>query len=177
MRCKNKKRLFVMAVTMAVLFAGIWSSCPTYAAAGESSASSFEQILGDPLDEEEGEIPAEEGEGVLCDDDPTITLPVTRKLSYYTVTFTRVSSTSAKAVVNVKASAEAKTMKSTICLQKKNKSTGKFATVSGTTRTKQVSGHSITHAPIYSIKSGETYQVKCEVDDGTTLAIKYQPLT
>lgn len=181
MRCKSKKCLFIMAVAMAVFFAGVWSSSPIYAETGELNSSPFQQIIGDPLDEEEGEIPAEEGEGVLCDDDPTITititLPITRAILNLTATFERVSSTSAKAVVHAEASSTTKTMESTICLQKKNKSTGKFATVSGTTRTKKVSGHYITHAPTYSIQAGQTYRIKCEVYDGTAMAKKYQSLT
>lgn len=179
MRCKSKKCLFMMAVTMAVFLAGVWSSSSTYAAAGDLNSSPFQQIIGDPLDEEEGEIPAEEGEGVLCDDDPTITItpPVTRAILNLTASFNRLSSISAKAVVHAEASAATKTMESTICLQKKDKSTGKFVTVSGTTRTKKVSGHAITHAPTYSIQAGQTYQIKCQVEDGTTMARKYQPLT
>ena len=177
MRCKSNKCLFIMAVAMAVFFAGIWSSSPTYAETGAPNSSPFQQIIGDPLDEEEGEIPAEEGEGVLCDDDLTITIPVTKAITYLTASFTRQSSTSAKAVVHAEASAATKIMESTICLQKKNKSTGKFATVSGTTRTKKVSGHYITHAPTYSIQAGQTYRIKCEVEDGTTMVRKYQSLT
>lgn len=176
MRCKSKNCLFIMAVAMAVFLAGVWTSSPTYAAE-ESNSSPFQQIIGDPLDEEEGEIPAEEGEGVLCDDDPTITIPLTRAIGSLIADFTRVSSTSAKAVVHAEASSTTKTMESTICLQKKNKSTGKFATVSGTTRTKKVSGHYITHAPTYSIQAGQTYRIKCEVYDGTAMAKKYQSLT
>ncbi len=167
-----KRKIMVLTVGVMVIASLILGSGISHAAESPEQLPVMQNESMDPL-EEDGEIPAEEGEGVISDDDPNVIGPLPRAVSSMTLSFSRLSSTSAKATLTGKGTASVKQMKSTISLQKKNKSTGKYATVSGTTRTKTVSGRSISHVPTYSIKSGQSYRVKGTVTDGGRNVTRY----
>lgn len=167
-----RRKIMALMVGVMVIAGLVLGSSISHAAESPGQLPTMQNESMDSL-EEDGEIPAEEGEGVISDDDPSAIGPSPRAVSSMTLSFTRLSSTSAKATLTGKGTAGVKNMKSTISLQKKNKSTGKYATVSGTTRTKTVSGRSISHAPTYSIKSGQSYRVKGTVTDGSHSVTRY----
>ena len=172
MVCKKWMIMIVAGIMIAGML-GVNSST-SYAAEKEICVMPMQTEYHDDL-EEEGEIPAD-GEYVISEEVSSLEEPMTRTISSMTISFARKSSTSAQAQVRATGTASVKSMKSTIVLQKKNKSTGKYATVSGSTRTKTISGRSIQHTVNYSIQSGQSYRVKCSVYDGTSTVTDYENL-
>ena len=98
----------------------------------------------------------------------------TLAINYYTVSFERTSSTSAKAKVSAQGSALTTSMTSEITLQKYNNSTGAYYNVK--TVDKEVSGRLITHTKTFSISTSGQYRIMVVVYDNTTAHRKYKEL-
>ncbi len=167
---------WMVIIAAGIIIAGMLgvNSSTSYAAEKEICVMPMQTEYHDAL-EEEGEIPAD-GEYVISEEVSSLEEPMARTISSMTISFARKSSTSAEAQVKAIGTTSVKSMKSTIVLQKKNQSTGKYVTVSGSTRTKTISGRSIQHTVNYSIQSGQSYRVKCSVYDGTSTITDYEKL-
>lgn len=152
---------------LAIMGMMTFNSSISFAAEDAEQAVPMHNEYRDAL-EGEGEIPAEEGESVIAEEFSNMEEPVTRMISNMQPSHSWLSSTSVKVNMNAHSLAQTKSMKSTITLQKKDKSTGKYVTVSGMTRTKTVSGSSIYHSVTYSVQSGQKYRARCNVNDGSS---------
>lgn len=122
-------------------------------------------------DEEAFEIAPVEGEGLICNDSEIKDSGQTRYIMSFSVSFEKISSTKAMAIVRAKS--EKLGISSTVILQKKNTSTGKYANVSGATAFKSVDGIEIVHSPSFGITSTGKYRVKAIVNDGETIREGY----
>lgn len=115
-------------------------------------------------DEEAFEIAPVEGEGLICNDSEIKDDKETRKITFLDVSFDKISSTKAKAIVRAKTNESS--ISSKVILQKKNTNTGKYASVSGATAFKEVEVNRITHCPQFGITASGQYRIKVLVDDG-----------
>ena len=122
-------------------------------------------------DEEAFEIAPVEGEGLICNDSEIKDSGQTRYIMSFSVSFEKISSTKAMGVIRAKS--EKLGISSTVILQKKNTSTGKYANVSGATAFKSVDGIEIVHSPSFGITSTGKYRVKAIVNDGETIREGY----
>ncbi len=122
-------------------------------------------------DEEAFEIAPVEGEGLICNDVEMKNDGQTRAIQYFSVAFEKTSAT--EAIASVAAKTNKLGISSTVILQKKNTSTGKYANVSGSTAFKSVEGKTIDHFPKFGITSTGKYRVKVVVNDGETIREGY----
>lgn len=134
----------------------------------------MQMSMPDALEEQE-EVPPLEGESVISDTISEEFGPITRMISFHSTRFSRISPTQASAEITAKATSTIKSMKSTVSLQRRN-SSGKYVTISGTARSKTVSGSRLTHIITYKISSGNSYRIKSVVNDGTKTSTKYSTL-
>lgn len=122
-------------------------------------------------DEEAFEIAPVEGEGLICNDSEIKDGGQTRDIKSFTVSFKKISSTEAKALVHARTDKNG--ISSTVILQKKNTSTGKYANVSGATAFKSIEGSSISHFPQFGITSTGKYRIKVVINDGEDIQQDY----
>lgn len=122
-------------------------------------------------DEEAFEIAPVEGEGLICNDSEVKDNVQTRAIKSFTVAFEKTSATKAMAIV--RATTDKTGISSTVILQKKNTSTGKYANVSGSTAFKSVDGKEIVHSPAFGITSTGKYRIKAIVNDGEEIEQEY----
>ena len=122
-------------------------------------------------DEEAFEIAPVEGEGLICNDSEIKDSGQTRYIMSFSVSFEKISSTKAMAVVRAKS--DELGISSTVILQKKNTSTGKYANVSGATAFKSVEAREIVHSPKFGITSTGKYRIKVVVNDGKDIQQDY----
>ena len=122
-------------------------------------------------DEEAFEIAPVEGEGLICNDSEIKDDVQTVTIKTFTVTFEKTSSTEAMAIVRAKSDKSG--ISSTVILQKKNTSTGKYANVSGATAFKSVEGREIVHSPKFGITSTGKYRIKVVINDGDDIQQDY----
>ena len=108
-------------------------------------------------DEEAFEIAPVEGEGLICNDSEIKDNGQTRAIKSFSAYFEKNSSTEAGATV--RARTDKLGISSTVILQKKNTSTGKYANVSGSTAFKSVEGSVIVHSPKFGITSTGKYRI------------------
>lgn len=139
---------------------------------------SFNFAYADQVMNDEGEeyIEPTADEYLICDDSPIsengdVSVAA---ISYFSVAFNRLSSTSAQAKVD--ATSTVKSLTSKVYLQKYVSSKGAYANVKGVSSTKTVSAYSIYHAPKFSVSSSGKYRVKVVLNDGTTTHTKYKNL-
>ena len=123
------------------------------------------------VDEEAFEIAPVEGEGLICNDTEIKNGGQTRTIQYFFIQFDKTSST--KAIATVRAGAVKLGISSTVILQKKNTSTGKYANVSGSTAFKSVEGNEIVHSPSFGITSTGKYRIKVVINDGEDIQQDY----
>lgn len=122
-------------------------------------------------DEEAFEIAPVEGEGLICNDSEIKDDVQTRAILSFSAYFERTSSTEAGATVSAKTNKQG--ISSTVILQKKNTSTGKYANVSGATAFKSVEGRTIVHSPKFGITSTGKYRIKVVINDGDDIQQDY----
>lgn len=122
-------------------------------------------------DEEAFEIAPVEGEGLICNDSEIKDSGQTRTIMNFGTSFKKISSTEAKALVHARTDKNG--ISSTVILQKKNTSTGKYANVSGATAFKSIEGSSISHFPQFGITSTGKYRIKVVINDGKDIQQDY----
>lgn len=122
-------------------------------------------------DEEAFEIAPVEGEGLICNDVEIKHNEKARAILGVTAYFERTSPTEAGATVRAKTNKLG--ISSTVILQKKNTSTGKYANVSGSTAFKSVEGSVIVHSPKFGVTSTGKYRIKVVVNDGEEIQQDY----
>ena len=122
-------------------------------------------------DEEAFEIAPVEGEGLICNDSEIKDNGQTRAIKSFSAYFEKNSSTEAGATV--RARTDKLGISSTVILQKKNISAGKYANVSGSTAFKSVEGSVIVHSPKFGITSTGKYRIKVVVNDGEEIQQDY----